>query len=284
MRTTDRTIVLIVIPLIAAVLAFWFLLLSPKREHASELDAQVTKLESSVAEQQQAADEGLAAREHFRGDYHRLVLMGKAVPTDDDTASLLVEVNRLAQASGVDFRAIEHSDDALAPAAAPAAPAPAPGEPTTTEPAPEQGDSAATPASTTSATPTEAAAALLPIGATVGSAGLPVLPYTVTFRGTFFEVADFMASIDRLVKTGRAAIASDGRLVTIDGFSLTGDQEKKFPMLQAKLLIKTYITPEAQGLTAGATPAGPAPAVSPPPSTTPVSTAPASGTTTSTAP
>jgi Tfp pilus assembly protein PilO len=285
MKTSDRSL-LLVVPLVAAVLAFWFLVLSPKRDEANKLGDQITKLERSVADQKEAADQGLVARKSFPSDYHRLVVMGKSVPADDDTASLLVEVNRIAQGTGVDFRAIQLTDDATAPTGTTVAP-PAPGAPTATAPPPEpeagtEGESSTTTASTTAAAPTEAAAAVLPIGATVGSAGLPVLPYNLTFRGTFFEIADFMAAIDRMVDTGRATIASDGRLVTIDGFSLSADQDHPFPNLKVQLLVKTYITPSAQGLTAGATPAGPAPAVPAQPTATPTSTAPSTGTGTAT--
>ena len=52
-------------------------------------------------------------------------MLGKAVPGDDDTASLLVQVNRIAGAAGVTFRNLELSAAAGAPAAAAPAPAPA---------------------------------------------------------------------------------------------------------------------------------------------------------------
>jgi Tfp pilus assembly protein PilO len=273
MKVPDRSI-LIVVPVVLLIAAFWFIALSPKREKATELGGQVTKLESSVAEQQQAASEGLEARRDFPRDYHRLVVMGKSVPTDDETASLLVQVNRIAEHSGVTFRAIELTE---AQSAAPAPTTPAPGEPTATEPPPEEGTPTETPVSTTPAPATEASAATLPIGATVGSAGLPVLPYKLTFQGTFFEIADFMAGIDHLVETGGSTVASDGRLVTIDGFSLSADDGNPFPELKASLLVTTYVTPADQGLTAGATPSGPAAAA---PTTTPASTP----TTTSTTP
>jgi hypothetical protein len=105
---------------------------------------------------------------------------------------------------------------------------------------------------------TESAAATLPIGASVGSAGLPTLPYELTFRGNYFEVADFMAGVDRLVKTRKTTIAADGRLVTIDGFSMTADDAFPYPVLKATVQVTTYVTPADQGLTAGATPTGPA--------------------------
>jgi hypothetical protein len=122
------------------------------------------------------------------------------------------------------------------------------------------------------AVPTEASAAALPIGATVGSAGLGVMPYDLTFRGTFFEVADFIAGLDALVKTKGGVLDADGRLVTIDGFSLEADDEVGFPELKGTFAVTTYLTPPGQGVTAGATPAAPAPAAVPPTTTTAATT------------
>jgi Tfp pilus assembly protein PilO len=232
MSVNDRTL-LLVIPVIAALLAFWFLAISPKRDEAKKLEEQITTLEASVQEQEAASQAGLQARKSFPNAYHRMVVMGKAVPVGDETASLLVQVNRIAGDAGISFRSIKASEggDAAA-AAAPPAPAPA----------------------------TEGAAALLPIGATVGSAGLPTLPYELIFRGTFFQIADFMAGIDRLVDPRRNTIAANGRLVTVDGFTLTADDTLPYPVLKATMQATTYVTPADQGLTAGATPAGPSPA------------------------
>ena len=239
----DRSILLIV-PFVVALVAVWFLLLSPKRDEAKKLEAQVTTLQSAVQEQQAAAQAGLLARKKFPRDYHRLVVLGKAVPVDDETASLMVQVNRISESAGVSFRSIKLSDGGTAAPAAPVTP-----------PAPA----------------TEGAASLMPIGATVGSAGLPTLPYELIFRGTYFEVADFMAGIDALVKTRKGRIAADGRLVTIDGFTLTSDEAAEYPVVKATMQVNTYVTPADQGLTAGATPAGPpATPVTPTASTTAV--------------
>jgi hypothetical protein len=98
---------------------------------------------------------------------------------------------------------------------------------------------------------------LLPIGATVGSAGLPILGYELTFIGSYFEVADFMAGVDRLVKTKKGLVDADGRLVTIDGFTMAVDEAGGSPVLLTTLNVTTYVSPADQGLTAGATPAGP---------------------------
>ena len=80
----------------------------------------------------------------------------------------------------------------------------------------------------------------------------------MTFRGSYFQIADFMAGIDGLVKTGKSTIQADGRLATIDGFTLAPPQNGPPGALDANLAITTYVTPASQGLTAGATPAGPA--------------------------
>ena len=71
------------------------------------------------------------------------------------------------------------------------------------------------------APPPEATAALLPIGATVGTAGLPVMPYTMEFEGGFFEIADFFGRDRRHGRPHGDSISVNGRLLTIDGFSFT---------------------------------------------------------------
>jgi Tfp pilus assembly protein PilO len=232
MARNDRLLFLVV-PLVAAVLAFWFLAVKPKQDQASKLDDQVTQLQTQVSSDQQSLQQGRQSRTQFPRDYHRLVVMGKAVPVDDETASLVVQVNRIAKRSGVSFRAIDLNPGSSA-----------------------SGSAAAT-ATTTSAVPTESSAALLPIGATVGSAGLPVLPYTMSFQGNYFQIAKFMAGVDDLVQTGKAAVQADGRLATIDAFSMAPPSSAPSGVLAADLAVTTYVTPASEGLTAGATPAGP---------------------------
>lgn len=256
MKSANRVIVAM---LLAVVLVggFWVLALGPKRQQASDLGTKVEKLKASLAQHEQEAANAAAARKGFPADYQQLVVLGKAVPGDDDTASLLVQVNRVAGRAGVKFRDIELNAGAgVAPA-----PAPAPA------PTPSGSTGGAVPASTP-ISPTEAAASTLPLGATIGPAGLGVMPYTLTFDGSFFHVADFIKGIDSLVKTTNAKVSVDGRLVTVDGFSLTSDPSKGFPALQATFAVTTYLTPPTQGVTAGATPASPAPATATPASTT----------------
>jgi len=229
-------------------IAFWMLALSPKREEAAKLDAQVGQLEASIALHQAEVAEGEAAREDFSEDYQRLVVLGKAVPGDDDTASLLVQISHIAEKTGVEFHELElnaASSSAEAPAPAPAAGAG--GEPVSA---------------------TEAAASLLPLGASVGPAGLAVMPYTLTFDGDFFEIADFIKEIDALVKTSNEDVTVDGRLLTLDAFALAADDSKGFPALEATFSVTTYLTPPSAGEGAGTTPSTPGTALATPASAT----------------
>ncbi len=269
-------IVMLVVAAVAA--AFWLLLLGPKRQQADDLAQQVDQAKASLAESQSKAAEAAVARREFPSDYQQLVVLGKAVPESDDTSSLLVELNSIAKRSEVRFDGITISDASGSTTASNMAPTPAPTTPApSTPPSGEtaSGSSTAVPASATVA-PTEAAAALLPIGATVGTAGLGVMPYDLSFSGDFFHVADFISGIDAMVHTKASHVAVDGRLLTLDGFALNGDPDLGFPHLDATFAVTTYVTPSDQGLTAGASPSGPpAAGTATPASTTPPVTTPA---------
>lgn len=236
--------------------AFWILLLSPKREEASALGAEVEQEQASLVQAQSQVIEATAARAEFPRDYRQLVVLGKAVPASDETASLLVEVNHVADHAGVRFESLSLNTGG-GEEAAPAA-----------TPAPEASATSAVPAAAT-VPPTEAEAALLPLGASIGSAGLGVMPYDLTFTGSFFQVADFIHGIDSLVHTGESEVGVDGRLVTLDGFSLTEDAKAAYPQLAANFAVTTYLVPPNEGVTAGATATSPTiPAATTAPTTT----------------
>ena len=92
------------------------------------------------------------------------------------------------------------------------------------------------------------------------------MPYAMEFQGGFFQIADFFGELDKLVDSDAKSTAVNGRLLTIDGFSFTAGAAG-FPSLEANLEVSSYLTPADQGITAGATPTGPAPATTTPAST-----------------
>ena len=270
MKGTDRSILAGLLLAVVA-LGFWFMILGPKRQKSSELSDQAAQLEQSVSEQESVAAFAEEARKDFPKYYGRLVVLGKAVPDQADSASLLVQLSDISSNAGVEFRGLELGDGG---GGAP----PPPPEPSVAETASEPSASdapteeTATTTTTTTAVPaTEAAAASLPIGSTVGPAGLPVLNYTLTFGGHFFDTADFIAGVDKLIKLRSGGnVAANGRLLTVDGFSMIGDPEDGFPLLEASFVVNAYATPSTQGLTLGASPTAPAPA--PVPGAIPAST------------
>lgn len=240
----------------AMAIAFWVLLLGPKRSEADKLGTQIEQAESSLAQHQSEVSSAESARRQFPVDYQRLVVLGKAVPANDETASLLVQVNGVADRAGVEFQDISLSSEG-------------------------GGEEAAAPPSSPTGEPisaTEAEASLLPIGATIGPAGLAVMPYSLTFVGNFFQIADFIKGLDSLVKSTNEQVAVKGRLVTINNFSLTPESETPEPgvpsktggtsKLTATFSVTTYVTPPGQGATGGVSPSSPLEATATPASTT----------------
>jgi Tfp pilus assembly protein PilO len=243
---SGKTIAAILV-LAALATAFWILALSPKRQQASELAGEVEQEQTALVAAQSQVSEAKVARQEFAGDYRQLVVLGQAVPAGEETPSLLVQLNRIADHAGVEFETLQLNSTGGSEEAAVGL-------------APEAGPSSAVPTSAT-VPPTEAEAALLPLGATVGSAGLGVMPYTLTFSGNFFQIADFIGGVDSLVEANKSSVGVDGRLITLDGFSLTEDA--KVSKLTASFAVTTYLVPPGQGITAGATETAPPSEVAP---------------------
>jgi Tfp pilus assembly protein PilO len=284
MKVSDRAIVFGVLVVVLAI-GFYLLLLAPKRQKASELNDQINQIHASISQQESVASYAEQARKEFPRYYGRLVVLGKAVPAQADTASMLVQLNSISGRNDLDFRSIELGGDAgsagsgssssagaatTTPSSSGAAP-----DATSTTPsastssvnstgggATSGGTSASTTATAAAPVPaTESSAAALPIGAVVGPAGFPTLPYTLKFKGGFFDIANFIGGVDDLVQPTNSGLrlTPDGRLFTIDGFALNGGHPGSSPVLKASFAVTTYATPADQGLTLGASPSAPSP-------------------------
>jgi hypothetical protein len=90
---------------IAVVLAAagWFLLVSPQRSHAAELDGQVAAVEDQinaarVAKLQVDDLQPIRAADLFR--------LSKAMPSDIDISGVLLELSRIAKETGITFKSI----------------------------------------------------------------------------------------------------------------------------------------------------------------------------------
>lgn len=277
----DRRILLILLPLVVLI-AYWFLLLSPKRS-----DLSTARDEQRSAEQ--ARDQAVAqaaqlekARQTFAADYAAVVRLGKAIPETVDAPSLLVQLDRASNGTKIDFNSVGFGARAAAtvPIAQTTTPGPAQpngnaaagGAPAQTGVgraaesagnAVNQGNQASTNVDQASGgtTTTTTTATTTPNGPAVAAPALDSVPLTFNFTGTYFDLADFFHRLKRFVYVANNQIFVRGRLMTIDTLSFapgaatsTGAATSD---LTATVGATVYLSPKAQGVTGGATAAGP---------------------------
>jgi type IV pilus assembly protein PilO len=67
-----------------------------------------------------------------------------------------------------------------------------------------------------------------------------VLPISVTFNGTFYDLADLLYRLRSLVNVHAGQLDATGRLFSVDTLSF-GESPLKFPRIQATLVIDAYV-------------------------------------------
>ena len=258
MSSSNRLIVSI-LAVAALAIAFWMLLLGPKREEAEQA---LRRSRPAAGRAQRSAGPSSPTAERRSASFpSRLPPAGRPRPGGSRRRRNRLAAGRAGQdrrlrRGGIRKHSCSSSEGGeAAPAAAPASPAPT------------ESPSGAVPASAT-VPPTEAAASVLPLGASVGPAGLGVMPYSLTFSGDFFRSPTSSRASTRWSTPATREVAVDGRLVTLDGFALNLTEGAKTTELKATFAVTTYLTPPSQGVTAGATPTEPAPSVATPTSAT----------------
>ena len=328
MSDRDRKMLMGIIPVVLLV-AFWFLLFSPKRQEASTAKADLAQQQQRLDAAKAVMAQANTSKTGFAADYGEIVRLGKAIPVQVDMPSLLLQLDGAARGSGIAFTKITSGPREVAVVATP--PATTTDSSSTSSASSSSSSSSSSSTSTTSTAPstappvaaggqtaqsapggaTEAAnntaatsnqqAATasgvsatdtqtststrqggLPVGggSTTGAptaapapAGLDTVPLELEFTGDFFHLANFFHQVKRFVHVVNNNVVVNGRLVTIQSVNYTSSADL-FPKIKAQLTATVYLTPQAQGVTAGATPQGPAPttttpASAPAPSTTP---------------
>src|SRR5262249_45251703 len=144
----------------AAAFGYWNYVLAPKRKDAAALQTKISVAQAQVAQTRQTLAEYQKAKSKYSANYQQIVNLGKAVPGDDDTRSLVVQLDAAAKRSGVDFNNI----DLVSGAGAAAAPG--------------------------SNVQTQTAASALPPGA-VNGGGYAILPFTLNFTGEYGTLGNF---------------------------------------------------------------------------------------------
>lgn len=237
MTGRDRMIILVLG--IGAILAgFWFGLVSPRRAEAGRVTAQLTQARQARDTALQAFESASAAKKAARSAAAEIARLGQAVPPDDETASLVYQLQSAAGRSRVSFDSLVLDGAGSAPAG-------------------------------TAPTTTGAAAAPLPPGAVPGPAGVSKLPFTLTFQGTYFGLERFLKRVHAFTSFRGDVLSVRGRLLQIDGVALKA-ASSGFPHIEADLTASAYLAaPVGQATGATATPA--TGAVTPP--ATPTATA-----------
>jgi hypothetical protein len=241
MTTRDR-IMLIAVVAVAALGGFWFLVLGPKRDDAKALDGKIASADQRLQAAQQAASQAESAKSAYRKDYAAVARLGAAVPADDNTATLLYQLQSAASGARVDLRTFSVTGGATSSANS---------TPAQSSSSSSSSDSSSTGTSTStsasaSAAATQAATATLPPGASVGTAGFPTMPFEFTFQGSFAEMQDLLRSIHGFVRVKGDDVAVSGRLLTVNGISLL---PTTFPQVKAKIAATAFLLPANQSAT-----------------------------------
>lgn len=285
----DRKLMLVIVPVVLFA-AYWFLLLSPKREEATTAGQELAVQELRRDDAQARAASLTTARTDFAADYAELVELGKAVPTSVDMPTILVQLEDAAAGTDIKFTRISAQERVAA--AAPATPAPgtdasgstpasAGGAPAQSAPG-AAGEAAGNTVSSANASSSAAEQSgvspsdtqtsqpandgSLPVGGgstpsgdgvtTAAVPGLDTVGLELEFAGNFLDLSDFFHRIKRYVALSDDELAVRGRLMTVDGVEFKSETDI-FPRIRATVTATVYLAPEIEGATAGATPTGP---------------------------
>jgi Type II secretion system (T2SS), protein M len=238
MTTRDR-LVLMAVVVLGVLAAGWMLGVSPEREKAAKLDAEVSTAQATLATAQGQLAEAQGAQSQYSTAYASVVKLGKAVPADEEVPSLVYELDQATHQKNVEFNSISTGTSG----------------------------SSSSPSATSSSTALGAAA----------SGGFTQMPFTFIFRGTFADLYNLLNQVDNFTLHTTSGVLVTGRLLTIQSADLErkqeGSSENEAPgkgsssakgssgkeeELTGTITATAYVLPPGQGLTGGATASGPA--------------------------
>ncbi|OFW57125.1 MAG: hypothetical protein A2133_08780 [Actinobacteria bacterium RBG_16_64_13] len=88
----------------------WFFLLSPIRGKIADTDSAIEAERNSLSKAQVALAQAESTREEGKRNQARLLELGKMVPPTEELPSLLLQIQDLADQSGIDFIAVTPGD------------------------------------------------------------------------------------------------------------------------------------------------------------------------------
>jgi Tfp pilus assembly protein PilO len=191
---------LVIVGLLLLAVAGYMLLVKPKRSEASQLDGQIAGVTKQIADRRSASTARQISVAVKTADLFRLA---KAIPSDANMASVILELNDVATDAGIVF-------DSIAPQAA------------------------------------------------VGENGYQVRPINLTFSGNYFTLTDFLFRLRQLVQVHDGRLGVTGRLFGVQSISFAEDDTRKFPFIDANLVLNAFsfgAAPAPLGTVPGAAPA-----------------------------
>jgi hypothetical protein len=227
MTARDRGVLMGIVSL-ALLAAVWFLLVAPEREKASKLGTSVSAASAQLATAEAELTSARGAQARYAAAYASIVNLGKAVPPAQEVPSLIYQLDQASNHKQVEFNSIASGSSAGSGGAA------------------GSGSAGASAASATS------------------SSGFSQMPFTFVFNGSFFNLEHLFQQLNRYTtRTASGSLQVSGRLLTIQSVKLApltsgaAGQVSKGG-LSGTITATAYVLPASQGLTAGASPAGPA--------------------------
>ena len=159
-----------------AVYGYWKVDVAPKRAEAAKLETEVATQEAQLAQTQALIQTYEGARAAYKDNYAKVVRLGKAIPSDDDTKSLVVQLDAAARRSNVDFDTLNVNGGG---------------------------------------TPAGDGAAQLAPGA-INAGAFSAMPFALSFSGDFATLGNFLARLERFVSLKGDEIAVSGRLMRVE--------------------------------------------------------------------
>jgi hypothetical protein len=230
--TARDRIVMVGLVVLAMLAAGWLLVVSPERERASKLAAEIGTANARLAAAEGQAASARSAQASYGAAYASVVSLGKAVPPGQEVPSLIYQLAHASNQRNIDFSSITAGSGG------------------------SSGSSPSAPSTRSS-----------PVGSAT-SAGFTQMPFTFVFNGSFFDLYRFFDQIDGFARrTASGGVQVRGRLLTIQSVKLApstgaaggqGAGSAAPGELTGTVTATAYVLPGIQGLTAGATSASPA--------------------------
>lgn len=220
MTTRDR-LALIGISALAVLALVWLLLVSPERDQASKLSAQVSAASAQLATAESEAANAHSAQARYAAAYASVVNLGKAVPPSEEVPSLIYQLAQASNQKHVEFSSITSGAGASSGAS-----------------------------SASAATPAAAAA---------GFTQMPfTFVFNGSFADLYHL---FQQLNGATVRTTSGGLQVSGRLLTLQGVKLEPQQTatgKSGGSLTGTITATAYVLPSGVGLTGGSTSSAPA--------------------------